>query len=304
MLTLQYAKAVPEVKFNAVEPGYTATELGGRVSGGGCPSRKARRSSSAWPPSARTAPPAPSRRTSASFPGSPVPPHPSAPAQTRQLGSDVAGGGAHSRTSPAPDAVVRAGLAHRSPGVQPPSRRRHITRSSPASPSRHTGTAAGNHQCDTLTALPDRVSHSSGTGHTVGTTGWCITKRTRNALIFGMSGSFGWTVQLVRAGSRLDRLLVLRHDPETRRPYAEEHGHRVTEKVWRLLFQVTLVPVGQRYGLPAEPMTLAGSMSMISHGGVRLCPLAIMSEITARDAATVPATMLTPAPSLSSFPSP
>ncbi|HEY0248236.1 MAG TPA: SDR family NAD(P)-dependent oxidoreductase, partial [Gryllotalpicola sp.] len=29
MLTLQYAKAVPEVKFNAVEPGYTATELGG-----------------------------------------------------------------------------------------------------------------------------------------------------------------------------------------------------------------------------------------------------------------------------------
>ena len=34
MLTLQYAKAVPEVKFNAVEPGYTATELGGRVSGG------------------------------------------------------------------------------------------------------------------------------------------------------------------------------------------------------------------------------------------------------------------------------
>jgi NAD(P)-dependent dehydrogenase (short-subunit alcohol dehydrogenase family) len=29
MLTLQYAKAVPEVKFNAVEPGYTATELTG-----------------------------------------------------------------------------------------------------------------------------------------------------------------------------------------------------------------------------------------------------------------------------------
>ena len=29
MLTVQYAKAVPEVKFNAVEPGYTATELGG-----------------------------------------------------------------------------------------------------------------------------------------------------------------------------------------------------------------------------------------------------------------------------------
>ena len=29
MLTVQYARAVPEVKFNAVEPGYTATELGG-----------------------------------------------------------------------------------------------------------------------------------------------------------------------------------------------------------------------------------------------------------------------------------
>jgi NAD(P)-dependent dehydrogenase (short-subunit alcohol dehydrogenase family) len=29
MLTLQYAHAVPEVKFNAVEPGYTATGLGG-----------------------------------------------------------------------------------------------------------------------------------------------------------------------------------------------------------------------------------------------------------------------------------
>jgi len=29
MLTVQYARTVPEVKFNAVEPGYTATELGG-----------------------------------------------------------------------------------------------------------------------------------------------------------------------------------------------------------------------------------------------------------------------------------
>lgn len=33
MLTVQYAKAVPEVKFNAVEPGITATELGGGGSG-------------------------------------------------------------------------------------------------------------------------------------------------------------------------------------------------------------------------------------------------------------------------------
>ena len=30
MLTVQYARAVPEVRFNAVEPGYTATELGGQ----------------------------------------------------------------------------------------------------------------------------------------------------------------------------------------------------------------------------------------------------------------------------------
>jgi NAD(P)-dependent dehydrogenase (short-subunit alcohol dehydrogenase family) len=36
MLTLQYAKAMPEIKFNAVEPGYTATDFGGG-SGGGRP---------------------------------------------------------------------------------------------------------------------------------------------------------------------------------------------------------------------------------------------------------------------------
>jgi NAD(P)-dependent dehydrogenase (short-subunit alcohol dehydrogenase family) len=27
MLTVQYAKAMPQIKFNAVEPGFTATEL-------------------------------------------------------------------------------------------------------------------------------------------------------------------------------------------------------------------------------------------------------------------------------------
>jgi NAD(P)-dependent dehydrogenase (short-subunit alcohol dehydrogenase family) len=37
MLTVQYARAVPEVKFNAVEPGYTATELGGVKNPGGRP---------------------------------------------------------------------------------------------------------------------------------------------------------------------------------------------------------------------------------------------------------------------------
>ena len=34
MLTLQYAKALPAIKFNAVEPGYTATDLGGGGGGG------------------------------------------------------------------------------------------------------------------------------------------------------------------------------------------------------------------------------------------------------------------------------
>ena len=34
MLTLQYSHAVPEIKFNAVEPGYTATDLGGPDHGG------------------------------------------------------------------------------------------------------------------------------------------------------------------------------------------------------------------------------------------------------------------------------
>lgn len=37
MLTVQYARAVPEIKFNAVEPGYTATELGGRANPAGRP---------------------------------------------------------------------------------------------------------------------------------------------------------------------------------------------------------------------------------------------------------------------------
>ena len=34
MLTVQYAKAVPEIKFNAVEPGFTATDLTAAVGGG------------------------------------------------------------------------------------------------------------------------------------------------------------------------------------------------------------------------------------------------------------------------------
>ncbi|WP_196073275.1 SDR family NAD(P)-dependent oxidoreductase [Nakamurella alba] len=37
MLTVQYARAVPEVKFNAVEPGYTDTGLGGMDNSAGRP---------------------------------------------------------------------------------------------------------------------------------------------------------------------------------------------------------------------------------------------------------------------------
>lgn len=43
MITVQYAKAVPEVKFNAVEPGITATSLGGGEPGSH-PGRPARES--------------------------------------------------------------------------------------------------------------------------------------------------------------------------------------------------------------------------------------------------------------------
>ena len=70
MLTVQYARAVPEVKFNAVEPGYTATELGGvtelRRPGR---SRSAPGTSSGWPRSARTGPLARSPKTTASWAG-------------------------------------------------------------------------------------------------------------------------------------------------------------------------------------------------------------------------------------------
>jgi NAD(P)-dependent dehydrogenase (short-subunit alcohol dehydrogenase family) len=34
MLTVQYAKALPEIKFNAVEPGFTATDLTAGFPGG------------------------------------------------------------------------------------------------------------------------------------------------------------------------------------------------------------------------------------------------------------------------------
>ena len=34
MLTVQYAKPLPHIKFNAVEPGFTATDLTAAVGGG------------------------------------------------------------------------------------------------------------------------------------------------------------------------------------------------------------------------------------------------------------------------------
>ena len=34
MLTVQYAKAYPDVKFNALEPGYTATDMTAAMEGG------------------------------------------------------------------------------------------------------------------------------------------------------------------------------------------------------------------------------------------------------------------------------
>ncbi len=37
MLTVQYAKALPDIKFNAVEPGYTATDLTAEFGGGQSP---------------------------------------------------------------------------------------------------------------------------------------------------------------------------------------------------------------------------------------------------------------------------
>ena len=66
MLTVQYAKAVPQVKINAVEPGITATSLGGADPGSdpGVPPRQ-RTVVAQWAGSTPTARPAPSRKTSA-----------------------------------------------------------------------------------------------------------------------------------------------------------------------------------------------------------------------------------------------
>jgi NAD(P)-dependent dehydrogenase (short-subunit alcohol dehydrogenase family) len=42
MLTVQYARAYPDIKFNAVEPGYTATDLTAALGGGQTPAEGAR----------------------------------------------------------------------------------------------------------------------------------------------------------------------------------------------------------------------------------------------------------------------
>ncbi len=42
MITVQYAKALPEIKFNAAEPGYTATDLTAALGGGQSPAEGAR----------------------------------------------------------------------------------------------------------------------------------------------------------------------------------------------------------------------------------------------------------------------
>ena len=68
MLTVQYAKSIPGIKFNAVEPGFTATDLT-PFSGADNRLRRAQRSLYAWPPSGRMAPPAPSRKANENSPG-------------------------------------------------------------------------------------------------------------------------------------------------------------------------------------------------------------------------------------------
>ena len=55
MITVQFAKAFPDMRINAVEPGYTATDLNGHAARR--PSRRVPRSSSAWRRLARTGQP-------------------------------------------------------------------------------------------------------------------------------------------------------------------------------------------------------------------------------------------------------
>ena len=73
MLTLQYAKAVPEIKFNAVEPGFTATDLTPFSGGRRRPVEAGRRGHRPHGDDRQRRPlRAPSRRRTASSPGSPA----------------------------------------------------------------------------------------------------------------------------------------------------------------------------------------------------------------------------------------
>ena len=67
MLTVQYAKALPEIKFNAVEPGFTSTDLTGN--GAGQTPAEDAEVMARFAASGKEDPPAPSRKTRASSPG-------------------------------------------------------------------------------------------------------------------------------------------------------------------------------------------------------------------------------------------
>ena len=69
MLTVQYARAVPDVKFNAVEPGYTATELGGVQNSGGRPVEVSARNIVRMATIGKDGPLGRSRKTTASWAG-------------------------------------------------------------------------------------------------------------------------------------------------------------------------------------------------------------------------------------------
>jgi hypothetical protein len=70
-ITIQLAKEFPGIRINAVEPGYTRTDLNGRTAPK--PWRKARRSSSAWPKSVPMDRPEPTFRPTDRSQGEPSP---------------------------------------------------------------------------------------------------------------------------------------------------------------------------------------------------------------------------------------
>jgi NAD(P)-dependent dehydrogenase (short-subunit alcohol dehydrogenase family) len=72
MLTVQYAKALPGVKVNAVEPGFTSTDLTGEYEFSGQPIADAVGVIVRMATIGKDGPPAPSRRTRANCPGNPI----------------------------------------------------------------------------------------------------------------------------------------------------------------------------------------------------------------------------------------